>query len=110
MDLILPATKAVKADAENTLNINWCVLQTNLVASGANESEIYIWDLNNFATPMTPGVKTQVSDLYLLNIEEQANKKYAHDWCWELIETYSIKAISRWGKAFWSLTGVAGNC
>lgn len=36
------------------------LLQTNLVASGANESEIYIWDLNNFATPMTPGAKTQV--------------------------------------------------
>nr|XP_051675577.1 protein transport protein Sec31A isoform X14 [Oryctolagus cuniculus] len=33
--------------------------QTNLVASGANESEIYIWDLNNFAAPMTPGAKTQ---------------------------------------------------
>ncbi|KAM8808780.1 protein transport protein Sec31A isoform 2-T2 [Eudromia elegans] len=39
------------------LDVN--VFQTNLVASGANESEIYIWDLNNFATPMTPGVKTQ---------------------------------------------------
>ncbi|MEE6460141.1 hypothetical protein FKM82_000868 [Ascaphus truei] len=33
--------------------------QSNLVASGANESEIYIWDLNNFATPMTPGAKSQ---------------------------------------------------
>ncbi|KAM4707950.1 protein transport protein Sec31A isoform 8-T8 [Discoglossus pictus] len=33
--------------------------QTNLVASGANESEIYIWDLNNFAAPMTPGAKSQ---------------------------------------------------
>ncbi|KAI1905323.1 hypothetical protein AGOR_G00014910 [Albula goreensis] len=33
--------------------------QTNLVASGGNESEIYIWDLNNFACPMTPGPKTQ---------------------------------------------------
>ncbi|XP_030625935.1 protein transport protein Sec31A isoform X8 [Chanos chanos] len=33
--------------------------QTNLVASGGNESEIYIWDLNNFASPMTPGPKTQ---------------------------------------------------
>ncbi|XP_077332278.1 protein transport protein Sec31A isoform X7 [Lithobates pipiens] len=33
--------------------------QTNLVASGANESEIYIWDLNNFAVPMTPGAKSQ---------------------------------------------------
>nr|XP_033818502.1 protein transport protein Sec31A isoform X4 [Geotrypetes seraphini] len=39
------------------LDIN--VFQTNLVASGANESEIYIWDLNNFATPMTPGAKSQ---------------------------------------------------
>ncbi|NWH72045.1 SC31A protein, partial [Piaya cayana] len=39
------------------LDVN--MFQTNLVASGANESEIYIWDLNNFATPMTPGVKTQ---------------------------------------------------
>ncbi|XP_038647602.1 protein transport protein Sec31A isoform X2 [Scyliorhinus canicula] len=33
--------------------------QSNLVASGANESEIYIWDLNNFDTPMTPGAKSQ---------------------------------------------------
>ncbi|XP_070804990.1 protein transport protein Sec31A isoform X2 [Pituophis catenifer annectens] len=39
------------------LDVN--LFQTNLVASGANESEIYIWDLNNFATPMTPGSKTQ---------------------------------------------------
>ncbi|KAM3831606.1 protein transport protein Sec31A isoform 3-T4 [Vipera latastei] len=40
-----------------SLDVN--LFQTNLVASGANESEIYIWDLNNFATPMTPGTKTQ---------------------------------------------------
>ncbi|XP_029025368.1 protein transport protein Sec31A isoform X2 [Betta splendens] len=33
--------------------------QTNLVASGGNESEIYIWDMNNFSSPMTPGPKTQ---------------------------------------------------
>ncbi|XP_029546118.1 LOW QUALITY PROTEIN: protein transport protein Sec31A-like [Salmo trutta] len=33
--------------------------QTNLVASGGNESEIYIWDLNNFGSLMTPGPKTQ---------------------------------------------------
>ncbi|KAK6322706.1 hypothetical protein J4Q44_G00074980 [Coregonus suidteri] len=33
--------------------------QTNLVASGGNESEIYIRDLNNFGSPMTPGPKTQ---------------------------------------------------
>ncbi|XP_029454890.1 protein transport protein Sec31A isoform X6 [Rhinatrema bivittatum] len=39
------------------LDVN--LFQSNLVASGANESEIYIWDLNNFATPMTPGAKSQ---------------------------------------------------
>ncbi|XP_013885356.1 protein transport protein Sec31A isoform X2 [Austrofundulus limnaeus] len=33
--------------------------QTNLFASGGNESEIYIWDMNNFMSPMTPGPKTQ---------------------------------------------------
>ncbi|XP_074546252.1 protein transport protein Sec31A isoform X2 [Halichoeres trimaculatus] len=33
--------------------------QTNLFASGGNESEIYIWDLNNFGSPMTPGPKSQ---------------------------------------------------
>ncbi|KAM6901920.1 protein transport protein Sec31A isoform 6-T6 [Lycodopsis pacificus] len=33
--------------------------QTNLFASGGNDSEIYIWDMNNFGSPMTPGPKTQ---------------------------------------------------
>ncbi|XP_067393493.1 protein transport protein Sec31B [Emydura macquarii macquarii] len=33
--------------------------QCNLLASGANDSEIYIWDLNNFSVPMTPGAKSQ---------------------------------------------------
>ncbi|XP_023816528.1 protein transport protein Sec31A isoform X1 [Oryzias latipes] len=33
--------------------------QANLVASGGNESEIFIWDMNNFGSPMTPGPKTQ---------------------------------------------------
>ncbi|NXX90239.1 SC31B protein, partial [Centropus bengalensis] len=33
--------------------------QSNLLASGANDSEIFIWDLNNFSVPMTPGSKSQ---------------------------------------------------
>uniref|UniRef100_U5EYS2 Protein transport protein Sec31A n=1 Tax=Corethrella appendiculata TaxID=1370023 RepID=U5EYS2_9DIPT len=33
--------------------------QTNLLASASSESEIFIWDLNNTTTPMTPGTKTQ---------------------------------------------------
>ena len=35
------------------------VVQSNLLATGASESEIYIWDLNNISTPMTPGAKAQ---------------------------------------------------
>uniref|UniRef100_A0A8B9G5W2 SEC31 homolog B, COPII coat complex component n=1 Tax=Amazona collaria TaxID=241587 RepID=A0A8B9G5W2_9PSIT len=34
--------------------------QSNLLASGANDSEIFIWDLNNFSVPMTPGAKSQM--------------------------------------------------
>jgi len=36
----------------------------NLVASGASESEIFIWDLNNPDKPMTPGAKAQVCTWY----------------------------------------------
>uniref|UniRef100_UPI003AAFE2EE protein transport protein Sec31A n=1 Tax=Centroberyx gerrardi TaxID=166262 RepID=UPI003AAFE2EE len=36
--------------------------QSNLLASGANDSEIYIWDLNNFSNPMTPGAKAQPAE------------------------------------------------
>jgi len=33
--------------------------QSNLLASGGAESEIFIWDLNNCETPMTPGATSQ---------------------------------------------------
>ncbi|KAM5320702.1 protein transport protein Sec31B isoform 1-T1 [Glossophaga mutica] len=33
--------------------------QGNLLASGASNSEIFIWDLNNLSVPMTPGSKSQ---------------------------------------------------
>uniref|UniRef100_A0A8C2EII7 SEC31 homolog B, COPII coat complex component n=1 Tax=Cyprinus carpio TaxID=7962 RepID=A0A8C2EII7_CYPCA len=36
--------------------------QSNLVASGASDSEIYIWDLNSFSNPMTPGTKSQPAE------------------------------------------------
>ena len=36
--------------------------QKNLLASGASESEIYIWDLNKLSSPMTPGAKSQPPD------------------------------------------------
>jgi len=40
-------------------SLDFNIHQKNLIASGANDSEIFIWDLNNQASPMTPGVKTQ---------------------------------------------------
>uniref|UniRef100_A0A3B4CJA5 Protein transport protein Sec31A n=1 Tax=Pygocentrus nattereri TaxID=42514 RepID=A0A3B4CJA5_PYGNA len=40
-----------------SLSVN--LFQPNLVASGGNESEIYIWDLNSFGPPMVPGPKSQ---------------------------------------------------
>ncbi|XP_060134390.1 protein transport protein Sec31A isoform X11 [Zootoca vivipara] len=56
-DEVVIAQKDKHTGPVRALDVN--LFQTNLVASGANESEIYIWDLNNFATPMTPGAKTQ---------------------------------------------------
>lgn len=49
--------------------LGWCVskglffIQGNLLASGASDSEIFIWDLNNLNVPMTPGSKSQVRRL-----------------------------------------------
>lgn len=36
--------------------------QNNLFSSGASDSEIYIWDLNNTSTPMAPGNKSQPNE------------------------------------------------
>ncbi|KAK7113259.1 protein transport protein Sec31A-like isoform X2 [Littorina saxatilis] len=45
-------TGAVKA-------LDFNPFQKNLLASGASDSEIYIWDLNKAENPMTPGQKSQ---------------------------------------------------
>ena len=36
--------------------------QPNLLASGASDSEIYVWDLNNPDNPLTPGAKSLPPD------------------------------------------------
>ena len=36
--------------------------QSNLIASGASDSELYIWDVNQLETPMTPWAKSQKLD------------------------------------------------
>ncbi|XP_061913358.1 protein transport protein Sec31A isoform X4 [Entelurus aequoreus] len=46
--------------------------QANLFASAGNESEIYIWDINNFNSPMTPGPKNQpVEDISCVSWNKQ---------------------------------------
>ncbi|XP_077115274.1 protein transport protein Sec31B isoform X2 [Ranitomeya variabilis] len=46
--------------------------QSNLLASGANDSEVFIWDLNNFSVPMTPGAKSQpVEDVSAVSWNQQ---------------------------------------
>ncbi|KAG8552063.1 hypothetical protein GDO81_004398 [Engystomops pustulosus] len=46
--------------------------QNNLLASGANDSEVFIWDLNNFSVPMTPGAKSQpVEDVSAVSWNQQ---------------------------------------
>ncbi|XP_072310454.1 protein transport protein Sec31A isoform X2 [Eucyclogobius newberryi] len=54
---VIIAESDIHTGPVRALDIN--PFQTNLVASGGNESEIYIWDINNFGSPMTPGPKTQ---------------------------------------------------
>ena len=36
--------------------------QSNLLASGASESELFIWDVNKLGSPMSPGAKSQPLD------------------------------------------------
>lgn len=45
-------TGAVKA-------LDFNPFQKNLLATGATNSEIFIWDMNNTSTPMSPGAKSQ---------------------------------------------------
>ncbi|XP_031538585.1 protein transport protein Sec31B isoform X4 [Vicugna pacos] len=51
------AQKQKHTGAVRALDFN--PFQGNLLASGANDSEIFIWDLNNLSVPMTPGSKSQ---------------------------------------------------
>lgn len=54
------ATLESHSGAVRALDFN--SFQKNLLASGSSDSEIYIWDLNNLKTPMTPGSAAQPPD------------------------------------------------
>ncbi|KAK9727541.1 hypothetical protein QE152_g19107 [Popillia japonica] len=53
----LEASHSNHIGAVHALDFN--PFQENLLATGASESEIYIWDMNNTSKPMTPGSKPQ---------------------------------------------------
>uniref|UniRef100_A0A8C6H299 Protein transport protein Sec31A n=1 Tax=Mus spicilegus TaxID=10103 RepID=A0A8C6H299_MUSSI len=53
----LIAQKQKHTGAVRALDFN--PFQGNLLASGASDSEIFIWDLNHLSVPMTPGPKSQ---------------------------------------------------
>lgn len=71
---IYSAAKLIKAEGQSALigrqekhtgpvhALDFNPFQQNLFASGASESEIFIWDLNHTATPMSPGAKSQPSE------------------------------------------------
>lgn len=56
----------------SVLAIDFNPFQANLLATGAADSEIFIWDLNNIVTPMTPGTKiTPNEDVLTVNWNKQ---------------------------------------
>ena len=56
-DNVMTFEKDKHTGAVSALDIN--PFQTNLLVSGASDSELYIWDLNKLTAPMTPGAKAQ---------------------------------------------------
>ncbi|CEP11671.1 hypothetical protein [Parasitella parasitica] len=52
--------KSTHSGALKSLDFN--VFQTNLLASAGSNSEVFIWDLNNPATPYTPGARSAKMD------------------------------------------------
>lgn len=81
-------------------------IQGNLLASGASNSEIFIWDLNNLSVPMTPGSKSQVRRLpgLLLELWRQLEHRDVRLYHWRATKLHRLGAISRmiigqsWGR------------
>lgn len=87
--------------------------QSNLLATGASESEIYIWDLNNISTPMTPGAKAQpLEDVAWISWNRQVQHILASSFAqrcvvWDLRKNEPIIKLSdsqsrtRWKVVSW---------
>ncbi|KAJ1529899.1 hypothetical protein ONE63_006629 [Megalurothrips usitatus] len=87
--------------------------QSNLLATGASESEIYIWDVNNISTPMTPGAKAQpLEDVAWISWNRQVQHILASSFAqrcvvWDLRKNEPIIKLSdsqsrtRWKVVSW---------
>lgn len=105
------ATQCKHNGAVRALDIN--PFQTNLLASGAGESEILIWDLNSTGTPMMPGTSTQPpEDIQALGWNRQVQHILASVFgarcvVWDLRKNESVIKLSdqqsrvRWRSLQW---------
>uniref|UniRef100_A0A336KN30 Protein transport protein Sec31A n=1 Tax=Culicoides sonorensis TaxID=179676 RepID=A0A336KN30_CULSO len=94
--------------------IDFNLFQANLLATGAADSEIFIWDLNNISTPMTPGTKiTPNEDVLTVNWNKQVQHILAtvlSSKCviWDLrknepiIKLHDTQSRVRWRAQQWS--------
>lgn len=85
----LIAQKQKHTGAVRALDFN--PFQGNLLASGASDSEIFIWDLNHLTVPMTPGSKSQVRGLLLPLTRGCLSGKAV---VWDLRKSESVISVS----------------
>lgn len=105
------AAQCKHTGAVRALDIN--PFQANLLASGASESEILIWDLNSVGTPMMPGTNTQPpEDIQALGWNRQVQHILASVFSarcvvWDLRKNESVIKLSdsqsrvRWRSMQW---------
>lgn len=96
------------------LAVDFNSFQANLLATGAAESEIFIWDLNNISTPMTPGTKvTPNEDVLSVHWNKQVQHILATVFAskcviWDLrknepiIKLHDTQSRVRWRAAQWN--------
>lgn len=98
----------------SVLAVDFNPFQANLLATGAADSEIFIWDLNNIATPMTPGTKvTPNEDVLSVYWNKQVQHILASVFAskcviWDLrknepiIKLHDTQSRVRWRAAQWN--------
>ncbi|XP_023226649.1 protein transport protein Sec31A-like [Centruroides sculpturatus] len=89
--------KNMHTGAVRSLDFN--IFQPNLLASGASESEIFVWDLNNPTKPMVPGKSQPLEDVTCVAWNRQVQHILASAFparciVWDLRKTEPIIKVS----------------